>query len=122
MNVSHDGGLHWDEPTLIQADGVDSSGNLTPSNFFNDKIWLAADQSSGRVYVTWTRFADNPDGSYLESPIVRSHQFQLRPHVLAVPAGRHHAGRFPPGWAHPVLPGLQPEGRPRRHALHRLRG
>jgi len=70
LNVSHDGGRHWDEPTLIQADGVDSSGNLTPSTFFNDKIWLAADQSSGRVYVTWTRFADNPDGSYRESPIV----------------------------------------------------
>lgn len=72
LNVSHDGGLHWDDPILIQADGVDAAGNLLPSQFFNDKIWLAADQANGRVYVTWTRFADNPDGSYLESPIVVS--------------------------------------------------
>jgi len=70
LNISHDGGLHWSEPILIQADGVDSYGNLVPTTFFNDKIWLAADRKSGRVYVTWTRFADNPDGSYLESPIV----------------------------------------------------
>jgi hypothetical protein len=70
LNVSHDGGLHWDEPLLIQADGVDAAGNLSASQIFNDKIWLSADRSSGRVYVTWTRFADNPDGSYLESPIV----------------------------------------------------
>jgi hypothetical protein len=70
LNVSHDGGLHWSEPILIQADGVDSSGNLIPGTLFNDKIWLAADRTSGRVYITWTRFADNPDGSYLESPIV----------------------------------------------------
>ncbi len=70
LSVSHDGGLHWDEPVLIQADGVSRSGALTATNFFNDKIWLAADRTSGRVYVSWTRFADNADGSYLESPIV----------------------------------------------------
>ena len=70
VSVSHDGGLHWDEPTLIQLDGVDKAGNPTPSRIFNDKIWLAADKSGGRVYVTWTRFADNADGSYRESPIV----------------------------------------------------
>ena len=70
LSVSHDGGLHWGEPIMIQADGVDSSGKLVPSQIFNDKIWLAADQTSGRVYVTWTRFADTADGGYLESPIV----------------------------------------------------
>ena len=70
LNVSHDGGLHWSEPLLIQADGVTRSGTLTPSTIFNDKIWLAAEKNSGRVYVTWTRFADTPDGGYLESPIV----------------------------------------------------
>jgi hypothetical protein len=70
LNVSHDGGLHWSEPLLIQADGVDAAGNPTASQIFNDKIWLGADPRSGRVYVTWTRFADNADGSYLESPIV----------------------------------------------------
>ncbi|MET3806845.1 hypothetical protein ABIB25_003865 [Nakamurella sp. UYEF19] len=70
LNVSHDGGLHWDNPILIQADGVDAAGNLFPSQIFNDKIWLAADQTSGRVYVTWSRFADTADGGYLESPIV----------------------------------------------------
>lgn len=70
LNVSHDGGLHWGEPVMIHADGVDPTGKLVPSQIFNDKIWLAADQTSGRVYVTWTRFVDNADGSYLESPIV----------------------------------------------------
>jgi hypothetical protein len=72
VSVSHDGGAHWDRPTIIQLDGVDAAGNPTPTTFFNDKIWLAADTLSGRVYVTWTRFADTPDGAYLESPIVVS--------------------------------------------------
>jgi hypothetical protein len=70
LNVSHDGGLHWSEPELLQVDGADAAGNLTESRIFNDKIWLAADRHSGRVYVTWTRFVDNADASYLESPIV----------------------------------------------------
>jgi hypothetical protein len=70
VNVSHDGGLHWGEPKIIQLDGVNSAGAPTPTHVFNDKIWLAADRTSGAVYVTWTRFLDNPDGSYLESPIV----------------------------------------------------
>jgi hypothetical protein len=70
LNVSHDGGLHWGEPKIIQLDGVDAAGTPTATHVFNDKIWLAADRFSGAVYVTWTRFLDNPDGSYLESPIV----------------------------------------------------
>jgi hypothetical protein len=70
LNVSHDGGRHWSEPLLIRANGVDRAGNLTPTRVFNDKIWLAADQHSGRVYVTWTRFLDSADGGYVESPIV----------------------------------------------------
>ena len=70
LNVSHDGGLHWGQPVLIQTDGVSRTGVLAPSQIFNDKVWLAADERNGRVYVTWTRFADNADGSYLESPIV----------------------------------------------------
>jgi hypothetical protein len=72
LNVSHDGGLHWSEPVLIHADGVDTAGHLVPANVFNDKVWLAADRRNGRVYVTWTRFLDNPNppGGYLESPIV----------------------------------------------------
>jgi len=70
VSVSHDGGAHWDRPTIIQLDGVAADGTFTPTTFFNDKIWLAADKRSGRVYVTWTRFADTPDGDYLESPIV----------------------------------------------------
>ena len=71
VNVSRDGGLRWREPRIIQLDGVDLAGNPTPTEFFDDKIWLAADRSSGRVYVTWSRFAF-PGGSYLESPIVVS--------------------------------------------------
>ncbi len=72
VSVSRDGGAHWARPTIIQLDGADATGALTPTTFFNDKIWLAADKSSGRVYVSWTRFADTPDGGYLESPIVVS--------------------------------------------------
>jgi hypothetical protein len=72
VNVSHDGGLHWGEPVIIQIDGVDATGTPTPTRIFNDKIWLAADRTSGRVYVTWTRFLDNPDGSFAEAPIVVS--------------------------------------------------
>src|SRR4029453_15949241 len=72
VSVSHDGGNTWGRPTIIQLDGADAAGNLTPTTFFNDKIWLAADKLSGRVYVTWTRFADTPEGDYLESPIVGS--------------------------------------------------
>lgn len=70
LNVSHDGGLHWSEPVIIQLDGVTSTGTPVPTNYFNDKIWLAADRHSGRVYVTWTRFTYDAVGNYLESPIV----------------------------------------------------
>jgi hypothetical protein len=70
VSVSHDGGLHWDEPTLVRVDGVTSSGTPTATGIFNDKIWLAADPRNGRVYVTWTRFLDDADGGFLESPIV----------------------------------------------------
>jgi hypothetical protein len=70
INVSHDGGLHWSEPVMVQMNGVDRAGNPIASHIFNDKIWLAADPHSGRVYVTWSRFKDTPDGGYLESPIV----------------------------------------------------
>ena len=72
VSVSRDGGAHWARPTIIQLDGTDAAGTPTPTTFFNDKIWLAADKTSGRVYVTWTRFADTPEGDYLESPIVVS--------------------------------------------------
>ncbi|MBI3688380.1 MAG: exo-alpha-sialidase [Actinobacteria bacterium] len=70
VNVSHDGGLHWDDPVVVRVDGVNPAGNPTPTRYFNDKVWMAADPESGRAYVTWTQFTDNPDGSYLESPIV----------------------------------------------------
>jgi hypothetical protein len=72
VSVSRDGGAHWARPTIIQLDGADATGTPTPTTFFNDKIWLAADKTSGRVYVSWTRFADTPEGDYLESPIVVS--------------------------------------------------
>jgi hypothetical protein len=109
LNVSHDGGLHWSEPLLIQADGVTPSGKLTPSTIFNDKIWLAADKHSGRVYVTWTRFADTPDGGYLESPIVLAastdygRSFGPRRRVDVT------LGQFKPGGLTPYSSGSNPE-------------
>lgn len=72
VSVSHDGGFHWDRPTIVRIDGADAQGATVPTTIFNDKVWLAADKVSGRVYVTWTRFADTAEGGYLESPIVVS--------------------------------------------------
>jgi hypothetical protein len=71
VNVSHDGGLTWSEPHILALDGVDAAGNPTPTEIFNDKIWVGADLFSGRAYVTWTRY-EFPGGNYLQSPIVVS--------------------------------------------------
>lgn len=62
VNVSHDGGMTWSEPSIVQLDGVDANGNPSPTPIFNDKEWIGVDQSSGAVYVTWTRYGtdDNP--------------------------------------------------------------
>jgi hypothetical protein len=77
VNVSHDGGLHWSDPVVIQLDGVTPDGSPFRTNIFNDKIWMAADPSSGDAYVTWTRFSHDDAQNYLESPIVvsASHDF-----------------------------------------------
>jgi hypothetical protein len=72
VSTSHDGGLTWGEPVLIQLDGVNRDGTPTPTDFFNDKEWITADPLSGTVYVSWTRFTFDAAGNYLESPIVVS--------------------------------------------------
>ena len=100
LNVSHDGGLHWGEPVIIRLDGVDAAGNPTATNVFNDKIWLGADRTSGAVYVSWTRFVDNSDGSYRESPIVvaASNNFGQSfssVHRVDVPLAGFHGGITP---------------------------
>ena len=66
VSVSKDGGATWSEPRIVHTDGVDGSGNPTPTAIFNDKPWITVDPDSGAVYVTWTQFG--PDGS----PIVLS--------------------------------------------------
>ncbi len=63
-SVSHDGGLTWDRPVLVAY-----SGGKT---FFNDKVYVGADPNSGKAYISWTRFKDNPQYGYVESPIVVS--------------------------------------------------
>lgn len=77
VSVSHDGGLSWGDPAILQLDGVTPDGTPVPTDIFNDKEWIAADPFSGTVYVTWTRFTFDSDGNYLESPImsVRSTNF-----------------------------------------------
>lgn len=72
VNVSHDGGLHWSDPVVIQLDGVTPDGTPVRTNIFNDKIWLGADPSSGRAYVSWTKFTHDDAQNYIESPIVVS--------------------------------------------------
>jgi hypothetical protein len=56
VNVSHDGGLTWSEPSIVHTDGVDASGNPIPTGVLDDKEWITVDQRSGTVYVTWTVF------------------------------------------------------------------
>lgn len=62
VSVSHNGGLNWDNPVLVA-----NSGGAT---YFNDKLWVGADPNSGKVTISWTRFKDNPQYGYVESPIV----------------------------------------------------
>jgi hypothetical protein len=77
VSVSHDGGLTWGDPAILQIDGVTAAGTPVPTDFFNDKEWIGTDPTSGTVYVTWTRFTYDSAGNYLESPImsVRSANF-----------------------------------------------
>jgi len=69
VSVSHDGGLTWGAPSVVQLDGVLPDGTATPTNYFNDKEWITVDQRTGQVYLTWTRFTYDSSGNYLESPI-----------------------------------------------------
>jgi hypothetical protein len=72
VSKSTDGGLTWGDPSIVQLDGVDSSGNPVTTPFFNDKEWIAVDPASGAVYVTWTRYAFDSSGNFIRSPIVVS--------------------------------------------------
>jgi hypothetical protein len=72
VSVSHDGGLTFGEPSVIQLDGYNADGTEGPTNIFNDKEWVTVDQHTGAVYVTWTRFTFDSAGNYLESPVVVS--------------------------------------------------
>ncbi|MBR7830112.1 exo-alpha-sialidase [Actinospica sp. MGRD01-02] len=69
VSVSHDGGFTWGEPSIVQLDGVTADGTPTSTNYFNDKEWIAVDQHTGQVYLTWTRFTYDSSGNYVESPI-----------------------------------------------------
>ncbi|MBR7838755.1 exo-alpha-sialidase [Actinospica durhamensis] len=69
VSVSHDGGLSWGQPSIVQIDGVAADGTPTASDYFNDKNWIAVDPRTGQVYVTWTRFTYDDSGNYIESPI-----------------------------------------------------
>jgi hypothetical protein len=64
LSVSHNGGMTWDDPTIIALDGVDASGNPLDTPNFNDKEWVGADPLTGTVYVSWTQF------NATESPIL----------------------------------------------------
>ncbi|OLB64627.1 MAG: neuraminidase [Actinobacteria bacterium 13_2_20CM_2_72_6] len=70
VSVSHDGGLTWGDPSIVQLDGVAPDGSHVPTTIFNDKEWIGVDPIGGTAYVTWTRFTFNAAGAYLESPIM----------------------------------------------------
>lgn len=74
VNVSHDGGLTWGKPKIVRLDGVAADGTAAPTKFFNDKEWIGVDPTSGRVYVTWTRFTfqDESQDTAISSPIAVS--------------------------------------------------
>lgn len=72
VSASHDGGLTWGEPSVVQLDGYNADATEGPTNVFNDKEWIAVDQHTGAVYVTWTRFMFDAAGNYLQSPVVVS--------------------------------------------------
>jgi hypothetical protein len=116
VNVSHDGGRTWGEPSIVQLDGVNPDGSPAPTDIFNDKEWIAADPLSGTVYVTWTRFDDG-----IKSPIIvkKSTDFGRTwgPAVRIAPKleGFH-------GGITPFDQGLDTRRGQRRHALRRVRG
>ena len=83
VNVSHDGGLHWGGPRVIAMDGVNADGTPAVTHIFNDKPWMAADPSNGRVYVSWTKFTYDTDDNYLESPIMVSASVDFGAHFGA---------------------------------------
>jgi hypothetical protein len=64
VSKSTDGGITWGEPSIVHTDGVDANGNPLDTPFFNDKEWVAVDQRTGTVYVTWTSFG--PSGSPIQ--------------------------------------------------------
>ena len=70
MSVSHDGGLTWGAPSIVELDGVKPDGTPTPTYVFHDKEWVTADPHSGTVYLSWTKFTYNTKGQYVESPII----------------------------------------------------
>jgi len=72
VSVSHDGGLTFGNPAIIELDGVNPDGTPAPSSVFNDKEWVAADPLSGTVYVTWTQFTFDSSGNLIDSPIMES--------------------------------------------------
>ena len=61
--VSHDGGLTWSNPSMIDYQAT--------ANIFIDKEWISV-AKDGTVYATWTQFNANKTVGYLNSPIVFS--------------------------------------------------
>ncbi|MFN2490320.1 MAG: hypothetical protein ABR529_11405 [Actinomycetota bacterium] len=74
VSLSKDGGLTWEEPTVVQEGSGDDDD---PLQLFNDKEWIVTDTDPGspfygRTYLTWSRFR-REFGAYIESPIFESH-------------------------------------------------
>ena len=103
VNVSHDGGLTWGEPSIVHTDGVDGNGNPLSTGVFNDKEWITVDPRSGVVYVTWTSFL--PDGT---SPITVSRSDDGG-QTWSAPTFVNPASSFTPGGVTPYSQGSNPQ-------------
>jgi hypothetical protein len=102
VSASHDGGLTWGEPSIVELDGVDASGNPLPTGIFNDKEWITVDQHSGTVYVTWTAFQASGSPIYVSRSTDHGHSW-------STPVAVNPASSFTPGGVTPFSSGSNPQ-------------
>ncbi len=102
VSKSTDGGRTWGEPSIVHTDGVDASGNPLDTPYFNDKEWIAVDQRTGTVYVTWTLFGPT------DTPIQVSRSTDGGA-TWSAPVAVNPSSGFTPGGVTPYSSGSNPQ-------------